>query len=147
MKKFLTCILCLGMIVMMVTAFVSCKKEAEVDDLWQNAKYTKDTQLGKGDTTVTVDLVTEDKTITFTIHTDKDTLGEALIDHKLISGEKGPYGMYVKKVNGIEADYDKTKTYWGFNKNGESMLNGVDSEKISHGDKYEIVYTAEKNAK
>ena len=38
---------------------------------------------------------------------------DALIEHNLIEGEKGAYGLYVKKVNGITAevtDYVLTAT-------------------------------------
>jgi len=144
MKRLFICVLCIALMSMVLC---SCTEDKAESDLWKNATYTSDTELGKGDTTVEVKLTAEKKSVTFTIHTDKETLGDALLEHKLISGEKGPYGMYVKKVNGIEADYDKTKTYWGFNKNGESMMTGVDAEKISDGAKYEIVYTTEESKK
>ena len=147
MKRLLTLALCLVMAITMCVTFASCTKKPVEADLWKTATYANDTELGEGSTLITVALTVEDKTVTFTLHTNKKTLGDALMEHKLIAGEKGPYGMYVKNVNGIEADYDKTKTYWGFNKDGESMLTGVDSEKIANGNKYEIVYTKEGNAK
>ncbi|MBR5809520.1 MAG: DUF4430 domain-containing protein, partial [Clostridia bacterium] len=43
-------------------------------------------------------------------------------------------------VNGVFADYNTTKSYWGINKNGESLMTGVDSAKIADGDSYEFVY-------
>jgi hypothetical protein len=75
------------------------------------------------------------------IKTDKDNLEEALLEHRLISGEKGPYGMYVKFVNGMEADYDKNQTYWSLTKNSEYMMTGVTDTKIEDGEKYEFTYT------
>ena len=113
----------------------------QTDDLWQNATYTEDTELGSGEKTLYVDVVAEDKTVKFTIKTDKETVGEALFEHKLIAGENGAYGIYVKTVNGIYADYEKTKSYWSFNKGGEYMQNGVDSEKFDDNAQYELVYT------
>lgn len=113
----------------------------EKSGLWENALYTENTELGSGEKTLTVAVSAEEKTVTFTVKTDKDNLGEALIDCGLIAGDEGPYGLYVKFVNGIEADYDKTQTYWGVTKNGESVMTGVDLEKITDGDKYEFTYT------
>lgn len=79
--------------------------------------------------------------MTFTISTDSETLGKALLELGLISGEKGPYGLYVKSANGIVADYDTDKSYWAFNKDGAYMSTGVDKTKIKNGERYEIVYT------
>ena len=72
----------------------------------------------------------------FVIKTDKEIVGEALLDLNLIEGEAGPYGLYVKKVNGIVADYDKDKTYWGFYVDGEYAMTGVDMTKIEEGKTY-----------
>ena len=101
----------------------------------------EDTELGDGEKTIMVEVVAEDKSVTFTIHSDKSTLGEVLLEHTLIEGENGAYGLYVKKVNGILADYGKNKCYWGLYKNGESLMSGVDGVEISDGEHYEIVYT------
>ena len=110
-------------------------------DVWADALYTEDTELGEGSKTVLVEVVAEDKSVTFTIHSDKKTLGDALVEYNLIDGEQGPYGLYVKKVNGILADYDVNKCYWGFNKNGEGMLTGIDGAEFEDGDHFELVYT------
>lgn len=72
----------------------------------------------------------------FDIKTTKTTVGEALFDAGLLEGEEGPYGLYVKKVNGVEADYDKNKTYWAFYINGEYAATGVDKTKIKDGATY-----------
>lgn len=114
---------------------------AQNDGLWANAVYTADTELGEGEKAVTVEVSAEDTTVTFTIHTDAETLGDALIAHGLISGEESEYGLYVKEVNGIKADYDTDKAYWASYKDGEYLQTGVDTTKISDGDKYELVYT------
>ena len=109
--------------------------------MWKSAAYLEDTELGKGEKNLYVMVSAEGQTVEFTIHTDKKTVGEALSEHKLIEGEKGPYGLYVKKVNSMEADYEKTKTYWAFTKNGESMLTGVDLTEFSDKDRFELVCT------
>ena len=73
-----------------------------------------------------------------TIHTDRTTVGEALQELGLIAGEEGPYGLYVKTVNGITADYDTDRTYWGFYINGAYAASGVDVTEITAGDEYEL---------
>ena len=127
---------------MLCLCMVSCGNSAQNTDLWQSATYTEDAELGSGAKTLYVDVVAGEKTVTFTLKTDKETVGEALLEQKLISGEQGSYGMFIKTVNGIWADYDKTQSYWSFNKDGEYMQNGVDTEKFADGAHYELVYTS-----
>ena len=141
MKKTFNLIFVILIIVSMSVSFSSCKNKKAEKELWEDAVYTSDTELGTGGKTITAEVKAGEKSVVFTINTDKDTLGDALTEHKLVSGDMGEYGMYVKVVNGIEADYDKNRTYWAFNKNGESMMTGIDMDEISDGDSYEIVYT------
>ena len=136
MKRIISVIL----VVALSICLFACPSKEKVD-LWANAQYTEDTVLGSGATSIYVDVVTNEKTVTFTIKTDKETVGEALIENNLVSGEKGAYGLYVKFVNGIEADYDKNQSYWAFTKGGESLMTGVDGEKIEADAHYELTYT------
>ena len=76
------------------------------------------------------------KTTDFTVTTDKKIVGEALQDEGLISGDEGPYGLYVKTVNGITLDYDKDGMYWAFYINGEMAPTGVDMTEIKPGEVY-----------
>ena len=138
MKKILSLVTVMLVISMLLTSCFLLDKKGD-GDVWDNAVYKNDTELGKGSKTVQVEVKAIEKSITFTIHTDKETLGEALFEHDLISGEEGAYGLYVKLVNGIEADYDKDGTFWGFYKNGEMMMVGVDGAVISDGEHYELV--------
>lgn len=73
---------------------------------------------------------------TFNLSTDKSTVGDALLEEGLIEGEPGAYGLYVKKVNGIVADYDIDKTYWAFYVNGEYAFSGVDTTPVEEGATY-----------
>ena len=109
--------------------------------MWQTALYTEDAEIGSGAKALTVKVIAEEKSVVLTMHTDKDTLGDALTEYELISGEQGAYGLYVKSVNGIYADYNITKSYWSVNKDGEYMTVGVDSAQISGGETYEFIYT------
>ena len=85
-------------------------------------------------TFIAVDLEGNEKT--FQITTTKSTVGEALMDEGLLAGEPGPYGLYVKTVNGITLDYDKDGKYWAFYVDGEYGLTGVDETAIQPGSTY-----------
>lgn len=93
--------------------------------------------LGQGNTVFTFVVVdVEGNEKTFEIHTDKTTVGEALLDLELIAGEDGDYGLYVKTVDGITLDYDKDGKYWAFYVDGEMAMAGVDSTQITAGATY-----------
>lgn len=136
MRTLLTAVLC----VMMLACMTACTKEEE-KGIWADAKYTEDTELGEGSKIVKVVVEAEEKKITFTIHTDETILGDALLAHELVEGEDGDFGLYIKKVNGMLADYDVDQTYWGFYQNGEYMMTGVDTTEFADGDQYELVRT------
>lgn len=98
---------------------------------------SSETVLGEGKTVFTFTVVdgSGNETV-FEIHTDKTIVGDALLELKLIEGETSQYGLYVKKVNGITADYDVDGTYWAFYINGEYAMSGVDTTEIKAGDSY-----------
>ncbi len=104
-------------------------------------KSTVDTTvLGEGETSFLFTVTDGDGNETaFEIHTDKTVVGEALQELGLIEGEESQYGLYVKKVNGITADYDTTGTYWAFYINGEMAPTGVDTTQITPDTKYSFV--------
>jgi hypothetical protein len=97
-------------------------------------------EFGEGAKTAVVEVKVEDETVTFTIHTDKETVGDALIEHELISGEEGAYGLYIKTVNGITADYDTDQSYWAFYIDGEYAMTGVDGTEIDADARYTLEY-------
>ena len=99
---------------------------------------TKDiTVLGEGSKSFEFSVVDlEGNETWFEIHTDEETVGAALLAVELIAGDEGPYGLYVKEVNGIAADYDKDKTYWSFYVNDEYGMSGVDMTAIKEGEAY-----------
>lgn len=140
MKTTINKITSLALVFVFILSFVAC---ATVDKtgLWENATYLKDTEFGKGAKTVTVEVAAEEQTVTFTIHTDKDTVGAALLEHGLIDGEQGAYGLYVKVVNGMTADYDIDQSYWAFYVNGEYGMTGVDMTEIDENAVYQLAYT------
>ncbi len=137
MKKLLSLVLALAVIF----CFASCGETVDTTGLWENATYLKDTTLGQGEKTFTLEVKIEDQSITFTVNTDADTVGKALLDYSIIEGEDGPYGLYIKKVNGVLADYDVNQSYWSFYIDGEYAMSGVDTTEITEGAVYSLVYT------
>ena len=104
--------------------------------LWENATYLEDTEFGQGSRKLIVEVKADNQTVKFTVHTDEQTVGAALLANNLIDGEAGAYGLYVKVVNGITADYDIDQSYWAFYIDGEYAMSGVDTTDISEGSVY-----------
>lgn len=100
------------------------------------------TVLGEGETSFAFTVVDADGTETnFQINTDAATVGEALLALGLIAGEDSEYGLYVKEVNGITADWDVDQSYWAFYINGEYAMTGVDATEITPDTAYQFVKT------
>lgn len=84
-----------------------------------------------------------DSNTIYRVFTNKKTVGDALQDLNMISGEEGAYGLYVKTVTGITADYDKDKAYWAFYIDGKYASTGVDKTDIVKDAEYWFQYTKE----
>ncbi len=134
MKKIAS--LTLALLLILPFVFItSCNKgydTAPKEGIWEG------TTLGKGEKTFTIEITTEEKSVTHTIKTDKKTVGEALLEVGLIEGEEGPYGLYIKRANGVLADYNTDKTYWAFYINGEYAITGVDMTDIDENARYKL---------
>lgn len=95
-------------------------------------------QTSEGEKTITVKIIAGmGGPIVKTITTDAEYLRGALEQEDLIAGEDGPYGLFIKTVNGIPAD-DAQKQWWCITKGGEDVFTGVDSTPIADGDVFEI---------
>lgn len=140
MKKTLKSALLIFLALIFTVALISCNK-VDKTGVWENATYRKDMEFGNGAKTIVVEVKAEQQLVTFTVKTDKDTVGAALLEHGLISGDEGPFGLYIKVVNGITADYDKDQSYWAFYINGEYAPTGVDGTEITEGAIYQLAYT------
>ncbi len=93
--------------------------------------------LGEGSKSFTFKVVDGDgNEVSCEIKTDKTVVGDALLEHELIAGEDGAYGLYIKNVNGITADYDVDGSYWAFYIDGEYAMTGVDTTEIVEGSVY-----------
>lgn len=93
--------------------------------------------IGEGDKSFVTEVAdAEGNTIKFTVQTDEKTVGEALQKLGVIEGEESDYGLYIKVVNGITADYDKDGAYWAFYVDGQYAMTGADMTDAVDGSVY-----------
>ena len=139
MSKWLSFILCIALIAAIALTAVGCTTAKDGDTVTtagQEAPATL-TVKGEGATVFYFNVVDKDGAETkFEIHTDKTVVGDALLELGLIEGEEGDYGLYIKKVNGITADYETDGTYWAFYVGDEYGMTGVDMTNIEAGATY-----------
>ncbi len=136
MKKTIKSSVSILLALMFIVCLASCGAQVEKEGLWENATYLKDTELGKGAKTAVVEVKAGEQSITFTVHTDEEMLGAALLEHKLIEGKDGLY----TKVNGMVADYSAGGYYWGFYIDGKMAMAGMDDTPVTEGTRYQLVY-------
>ena len=140
-KKLSSFILCMALTVAMALSVTGCNgktnQEASSPTGSETGAQTEDHVLGEGSTSFTFTVTDQEGTETeFEIHTDQETVGDALTELGLIAGEESDYGLYVKTVNGVTLDYDADGAYWAFYVNGEYAQTGVDATTITEGDAY-----------
>lgn len=131
-------LVCVMLIAAMSICIFGCQNKENTET--PKTEQTDDvTILGEGALQFNFNVVDKDKNVTkFVIKTDKTIVGDALEELKLIEGEEGDFGLYVKKVNGITADYDTDGTYWAFYENGAYAAKGVDQTTVVIDTTYEF---------
>ena len=143
MKKLLA--LLLALVLTLALAACGQKEENKTDDQTNDPAITDQDNaadekvtlpvadgavIGQGAVAFTVEVQgAGGKTVTFTVNTDEETVGAALLKLGVIAGDDSEYGLYVKTVNGETADYDTDGTYWGFYINGEYAATGEPLDK------------------
>ncbi|MBQ9083814.1 MAG: DUF4430 domain-containing protein [Clostridia bacterium] len=144
-KRALSVLLCSVLIAVTALFAAGCTGNNQGTGLPSSSETSsvEKTVVGQGSTVFDFTVYNREGEMTvFEVHTDKTTVGEALVEVKLIAGEDGPYGLYVKTVNGETLDYDKDKMYWSFYIDGAYAMTGVDQTKIEAGKAY--AFKAEK---
>lgn len=132
MRKYLTSILA----ILLLLSFSGCSQRAAEDhtvhlvsgQTYGTGKYSFELVVSDPDGLDTM----------VSIKTDKDTLGDALLQLGIVDGEKSDFGLYVKTVNGITLDYDKDQKYWALYVNGEPVDSGIDATPVTDGDVYTL---------
>ena len=154
-RSFLSLILCTVLIAALALCIIGCTDSGEVESPETSTNTVNTvadateasteagtqasgvTVKGEGSTVFYFNVVDgEGNTQKFEIHTDATTVGEALLTLGLIQGEDGDYGLYVKTVNGITADYETNGTYWAFYVGDDYGMTGVDMTEITPGATY-----------
>ena len=132
MKRFLAIILS----VVMVLSLVACGNKEAAEN--EGSKVVGNgATVGEGATSFVTEVVdAEGNTVKFTVLTDEKTVGEALQKLGVIEGEEGDYGLYIKVVNGITADYDADGAYWAFYVDGQYAMTGADMTDVVSGTVY-----------
>ena len=111
-----------------------CMGEETAQQILQEPEITV---LGEGEKTFAFQATLADGTeLLYEIHTDAQTVGEALSSLGLIEGEQGPWGLYIKTVCGETHDYATDGKYWAFYIDGAYAMSGVDLTQIDEASKY-----------
>ena len=122
MKKqslFVRISLVLTLLLLVAAVFVGC---GEKDSVVETTVAVNEAEYTFEFTAVFSDGTKETHTVT----TICETVGDALMELGYIEGEEGAYGIYVKTVCGVTADYDTDGTYWALYNDGEYSMVGVD---------------------
>ena len=90
----------------------------------------------EGEKAIVFQVTGHEGTKNFDFRTNAETLGDALMEQKLIDAEEGPYGLRVTAVFGEEAD-SAANEYWMFYKDGVELPTGVSETYIADGEHYE----------
>ena len=137
-KRFLSVMLIVAMALSMIACNGGKNGEVPEADGTETADVMEEAiVLGEGNSVFMFTVVDGDgKESLFEIHTDKEIVGEALAALGLIEGEESEYGLFVKTVNGITADYETDGVYWSFYVNGDYAMSGVDTTPIAEGETY-----------
>lgn len=79
---------------------------------------------------------------TYDVKTDAEFLREVFdeVEGLTVEGTDGDYGLYINTVNGVTADFNTDGAYWSIYVNGEVGQNGADTQPVTDGDNYSIVY-------
>ena len=127
----LAAILALICMLSMALSLVSCSNDGDANESGTGTPIT-----------ITLEVIGPDGTSKeHTVSTDSSkNLRQALEGAGLISGDEGAYGLYVKVVDGITADYDIDGSWWSLTKEGV-LCSGVDSTPIADGDHFEFTYS------
>ena len=124
-------VLSLVLVAAMVLMFAGCGQKTQEPETPQNQQEVQE----KSFVFEVVELDGSKKEFTVK-YDDEKTVGEALVEEKLISGSDSQYGLMVDTVNGQKYTYDDDKVYWAFYIDGEYAMTGVDSTTIEDGKVY-----------
>ncbi|SHH95109.1 protein of unknown function [Clostridium collagenovorans DSM 3089] len=103
-------------------------------------KYFTGTQKVEGNKNITVTVINDAKSYN-KVHkhnTDKETLGDALVEMNIVGTESSDYGRFLVKVDDITADQAQEE-WWQIQVNGQDAQTGMDSVAIKDGDEIKLI--------
>ena len=126
MKKYSRYIIASLLLILLVTALLLARS------------FLRPAEVSPGQKSINVTVVHSDgiKNV-FSFSTDAANLRKPLENAGLISGEEGPFGIYITCVDGECADETKQQ-WWCITKDGQETAVGADSIMIADGDRYEL---------
>ena len=127
-QKFRKPLMLAVLVLAMLCLFVGCSNAAPKNEAAGTKSYTLTVVDAEGKETV------------HELSTDAEMLGAALLDAGLIEGSESEYGLFVTKVDGMEAN-SANEEWWCLTKGGEAVMTGVDSTPVADGDKFEFTLT------
>lgn len=154
MKKNLIRILSLCLVFLLVTAaaltFTSCNEKVSDNDpsesVSESSSETQSPSESEAETGTAFKLeitFADGKTETLECKSEAKTLGEYLVEEKLVEGTTSEYGLMITTVKGEKHDFNEDGTYWAFYIDGEYASTGVDSTPIEEGKTYALKVSAE----
>ena len=114
MKKLISVVLCLALALSLGAVAFAQEPETVWDENHETILLENGAAYGEGETTFSFAVECQNETALVTVSTDADTVGAALAELSIIAGDDSEWGLYVKSVNGITADYDSDGSYWAF---------------------------------
>lgn len=95
-------------------------------------------KTAEGEKDITVSIVLADgSSQAIDINTDKEYLADALVQEGIIEYDESGYYTC---INGVTADYNADKSWWCLTKDGAMTTEGLNTQPIQDGDKFELTY-------
>ena len=115
------------------------KTEAQTEAQTEARPQIQPEELGEGSTMIYLDVTDRDgSTSSYAIHTDAETVGEALAALDMIEGENGMYNTVCEQTLDWETDH----MYWAFYIDGEYAPTGLDQTPVTADAHYALTATA-----
>ncbi len=93
----------------------------------------------EGTKTLTIQVTHGDGNVnTFTVTTEAEFLGDALMEAGLIQGVNRDYGIFIQTVDGEFADETQNQ-FWVYTRDGQQVNYGVDMCPTADGEHYEFI--------
>ncbi len=100
----------------------------------------------EGSKNITIEVVNKaEESTVYELSTDAEFLRQAMDEAEGLTyeGSESEYGLMVTTVNGEVADYNVDCSYWSFYVNDEYCNYGIDTQPVTDGDAFAIVYTVQ----